>query len=130
MAARATRPEYDYTDHPSPGFPANTASPHQPRMLKIVNSEHPVDAESNGLQPRLGDFVVTILHNFTAFPGALDSFFDPKVIEFKLLGGYKYEGVVTTYTIWRKGDRVLVSLGTLRMLAQSLTNCLVRTSQG
>jgi hypothetical protein len=127
MEPRATRPGYDYKDQPPPGLPTNTTSPHQPGMLKTVNPEHPVDAESNGLQPRLGDFVVTILDNLTRSLSALDSLFDPKVIEFKLLGDYKYKGDVTTYTIWRKGDKVLVSLGTLRVLAQSLTNCLVRT---
>jgi hypothetical protein len=118
MEAKATRSEYDYTDHPPPGFPANTAFADQPRMLKTVNPEHPVDAESNGLQPRLGDFVVTILHNSTAFPRALDWFFDPRVTEFKLLGDFKRDDKtpIETYKIWRKSVKVLVSLGSQELL--------------
>lgn len=136
MDPKATRPDYAYLDHPD--FPVNAAEPGAPRMLKLLNPANPVEGESSGLQPRLGDFVVTILHHIavsptkysSCFPTALDSFFDRTVAEYKLRGQYKPEDKKdpTNFIIWRKGDWVLVSLSTKSFL-KSLTILVVRTLQ-
>jgi predicted esterase YcpF (UPF0227 family) len=106
-------PEYHYQNHNL--FPAHVPVG-QPHILKIVDDQVRSKIWENSLvEPRLCDFIATVLYKLTRCPAAINDFFNPAVKSFRIFSHLIRRAEVVSQSsimIWRIKKEVVVGLNT------------------
>jgi hypothetical protein len=100
----------EYRDHPL--FPAAAPEGHAHIFEDGLGYDEPGLGPMPKLDHQLCDFIATLLYKLEKYPDTLKDFFNPEVNSFKLIrhyGGGKNRGILP-FMIWRRGNRVIVSL--------------------